>query len=186
MNNYPVIPDNRGLMDRFTGMTVFTRVVECGGFSAAARRLNMSATMVSHHVQTLEDRLGVRLLNRTARKVSVTEVGQAYYERALRILADLAEEGFDLAIRTLVPPDSSLVVRRLTPWRHILCCAPPYLERHGLPARLEDLAHHNCLRYAHYPFGDEWRFEGPDGQVAAVKVASRVIRGRSRRSRYSK
>ena len=51
-------------MDPLTSLTVFGRVVECGGFSAAARRLNMSVTMVSNHVQALEDRLGVRLLNR--------------------------------------------------------------------------------------------------------------------------
>jgi len=57
-------------MDRLTSLTVFTRVVECSGFSAAARRLNMSTTMVSNHVQALEDHLGARLLNRTTRKVS--------------------------------------------------------------------------------------------------------------------
>src|SRR3546814_885893 len=78
-------------MDRITSVTVFGRVVECGGFSAAARRLNMSVTMVSNHVQALEDRLGARLLNRTTRKVSLTEVGKAYYERSTQILADLDE-----------------------------------------------------------------------------------------------
>lgn len=53
-------------MDRLTSPTVFVRVVDCGGFSAAARRLNISATLVSSHVQALEDRLGARLLNRSA------------------------------------------------------------------------------------------------------------------------
>jgi DNA-binding transcriptional LysR family regulator len=66
-------------------------VVDSGGFSAAARRLNMSTTMVSNHVQSLEDRLGARLLNRTTRKVSPTEVGKAYYERCTQILAELEE-----------------------------------------------------------------------------------------------
>jgi DNA-binding transcriptional LysR family regulator len=78
-------------MDRLTSLTVFGRVVECGGFSAAARRLNMSTTMVSNHIRALEDRLGVRLLNRTTRKVSLTEIGEAYYERSSRILSDLEE-----------------------------------------------------------------------------------------------
>jgi DNA-binding transcriptional LysR family regulator len=55
-------------MDRLTSLTVFGQVVERGGFSAAGRHLNMSVTMVSNHVQALEDRLGVRLLNRTTRK----------------------------------------------------------------------------------------------------------------------
>ncbi len=63
-------------MDRLTSLTVFGCVVECGGFSAAARRLKMSVTMVSNHVQALEEQLGVRLLNRTTRKVSLTEIGR--------------------------------------------------------------------------------------------------------------
>ena len=78
-------------MDRLTSLTVFARVVECGGFSAAARRLDMSATMVSNHIQSLEDRLGARLLNRTTRKTGLTEIGQAYYERCTQVLADLEE-----------------------------------------------------------------------------------------------
>ena len=83
-------------MDRLTGLTAFTRVVETGGFSAAGRRLNMSTTMVSNHIQALEDRLGVRLFNRTTRKVSLTEVGKAYYERCVQILADI-EQADDIA-----------------------------------------------------------------------------------------
>jgi DNA-binding transcriptional LysR family regulator len=78
-------------MDRLTSLTVFTRVVDAGGFSAAARRLNMSTTMVSNHVQALENRLGVRLLNRTTRKVSVTEIGREYHERCSQVLAELDE-----------------------------------------------------------------------------------------------
>ena len=78
-------------MDRLTSLTVFVRVVDGGGFSAAARRLNMSTTMVSNHVQSLEDRLGVRLLNRTTRRVSLTEIGKGYYERCTQILAELDE-----------------------------------------------------------------------------------------------
>jgi DNA-binding transcriptional LysR family regulator len=219
-------------MDRLTSLTVFGRVVECGGFSAAARKLNMSATMVSSHVQSLEDRLGVRLLNRTTRKINLTDIGKAYYERSRQILADLEEadrsagalnatpsgtlrvytsthivrflspvvgefldlypsvkievtigermidlieEGFDLAIRVVPPPDSSLIVRRLTPWRHILCCAPSYLESHPAPTRPADLINHNCLRFAFYPFGDEWRFDGPANRPVAVRVAGDII-----------
>src|ERR1700745_3313195 len=78
-------------MDRVTSLTAFVRVVDAGGFSAAGRRLNMSTTMVSNHIQALEDRLGARLLNRTTRKVSLTEVGKTYYERCAKILAELEE-----------------------------------------------------------------------------------------------
>jgi DNA-binding transcriptional LysR family regulator len=78
-------------MDRFSSLAAFVRVVESGSFSAAARRLNMSKTMVSNHVQALEDRLGARLLNRTTRRLSLTEIGKAYYDRGTQILTDLEE-----------------------------------------------------------------------------------------------
>jgi DNA-binding transcriptional LysR family regulator len=78
-------------LDRLTGMAVFAKVVDAGSFAAAARHFGMSPAMVTTHVQTLEERLGVRLLNRTTRRVSATEVGQNFYERCLRILSDLEE-----------------------------------------------------------------------------------------------
>ena len=78
-------------LDRLTSINVFVQVVESGGFSKAARRLGMSATMVSNHVQALEDRLGVRLLQRTTRRTSLTDIGQAYLERARTILDELDE-----------------------------------------------------------------------------------------------
>src|SRR6202000_3540057 len=83
-------------MDRLTGLEVFGQVVDRGGFSAAGRHLNMSVTMVSNHIQALEDRLGVRLLNRTTRRVSLTEIGKAYYDRCIQILADI-EQADDIA-----------------------------------------------------------------------------------------
>ena len=83
-------------MDRLTSLTAFVRVVDSGGFSAAGRRLNMSTTMVSNHIQALEERLGARLLHRTTRKVSLTEVGKAYYDRCTQILADI-EQADDIA-----------------------------------------------------------------------------------------
>jgi DNA-binding transcriptional LysR family regulator len=219
-------------MDRMTSLEVFARVVEAGGFSAAARRLGMSVTMASNHVQALEARLGVRLLNRTTRRVSLTEVGRTYYERSSQILhdldeadraagalqstprgilrlyttthlmrflspvvveylrlhpevsidvtagepmIDLLEAGFDLAIRTLPINAGSLIVRRLAAWRHVLCCAPSYRDAHPAPTHPADLARHNCLRYPFYPYGDEWRFEGPDGKLVSVRVTGRAV-----------
>jgi DNA-binding transcriptional LysR family regulator len=70
-------------------MAVFAKVVDTASFADAARHFGMSPAMVSKHVRTLEERLGVRLLNRTTRRVSATEVGQNYYERCLRILFEL-------------------------------------------------------------------------------------------------
>ena len=78
-------------MDRFVTMSVFARVVEGSSFASAARHFEMSPAMVSKHIQTLEQQLGVRLLNRTTRRVSTTEAGQEYYERSLRILAEIGE-----------------------------------------------------------------------------------------------
>ncbi|CAK06825.1 LysR family transcriptional regulator [Rhizobium johnstonii] len=219
-------------MDRLTSLMVFGRVVECGGFSAAARRLNMSVTMVGNHVQSLEDRLGVRLLNRTTRKVSLTETGKYYYERSSQILAeldeadrtagalsttprgtlkvytssaivrfllpvvsefmelypsisldfsvgermvDMIEDGYDLVMRTVPPPDSSLVARKLTPWRHMLVCSPAYFQSHPMPKTPAEVADHNCLQYAYYPYGDEWRFEDGEGNKESVKISGNVV-----------
>jgi DNA-binding transcriptional LysR family regulator len=71
-------------MDRLASITAFVRVAANGDFSAAARSLNVSPTSpttVSDQVQALETALGVRLLNRTTRRVSLTEIGREYYER---------------------------------------------------------------------------------------------------------
>jgi DNA-binding transcriptional LysR family regulator len=78
-------------MDHMTGMSTFVKVVSSGGFSAAARSLGLAPSRVTSHVQALEQRLGVRLLNRSTRKIGLTEVGQAYYERCVRILTDVAD-----------------------------------------------------------------------------------------------
>jgi len=76
-------------MDHLVNLTAFVRVVENGGFTAAARHLNLSTTMVSNHVQELEDRLGARLLNRTTRKVSLREIGREYCAYLCRPLCRL-------------------------------------------------------------------------------------------------
>lgn len=213
-----------------TSMTTFVRVVDSGGFAAAARKLKMSPSTVTAHVQALEERLGVRLLNRSTRRVSLTEVGKEYYERCLQILAeldeadhvaqaaqstprgvlrlnasvtippllapviaeytslhpdvrfnlvmsdrmvDLVEEGFDLAIRVLPIPDSSLIVRRVGGYRLLVCAAPNYLAAHGVPRRPADLVHHNCLAFAQSPWGSEWRFAGPNG-VEPIAVSGNL------------
>jgi len=78
-------------MDRLTEMEAFVQVVDNGGFTDAARKMNLSKSAVSKHVSALEARLGVRLLNRTTRRVSPTEVGLAYYDRARSVLAEAGE-----------------------------------------------------------------------------------------------
>jgi DNA-binding transcriptional LysR family regulator len=81
-------------MDRFDAMQAFARVVETGSFTKAAQTLHMSRTSVTQLVQQLEARLRVKLLNRTTRRVSLTADGTVFYERALRLLADLHELEF--------------------------------------------------------------------------------------------
>lgn len=70
---------------------IFTRVVECHSFTSAALTLSMQKSTVSRRIAQLEERLGVRLLNRTTRKLRLTEVGQAYYERCRQIMQEFAE-----------------------------------------------------------------------------------------------
>jgi DNA-binding transcriptional LysR family regulator len=78
-------------MDRLREMEIFVRVIEAGSFSAAARDLNMGQPAVSKTIASLEDRLGVRLLTRSTRKLSPTEAGAAFYERAVRAIGEAEE-----------------------------------------------------------------------------------------------
>jgi DNA-binding transcriptional LysR family regulator len=216
-------------MDRMTSMATFVKVVESGGFSAAARALGISPSMVTTHVRALEERLAVRLLNRSTRKVSLTEAGHAYYERCLQILTDveeaeriaealqstprgtlrlntsvaippflapviaefaslypevsvnlamtdrmvdLVEEGFDLAVRNMSVPDSSLIARCVATYRFVVCGSPGYLAARGVPREPADLVHHNCLIYSHSAWGNEWHFAGPAGQQSVAVVGN--------------
>ena len=96
-------------MDRLLAMQVFTTVVDANGFSAAARRMKLSNATVSTLVSNLEAHLGVRLLNRTTRRMHLTDDGAAYYERCRRILAQVEETETALA-RTRERPHGRLRV----------------------------------------------------------------------------
>ena len=78
-------------MDTLESMRVFARIAECGSFAAAARKLDISAAAATKHVGHLEQRLGARLLNRSTRRLSLTEAGRAYYERCVELLQGIAE-----------------------------------------------------------------------------------------------
>lgn len=90
-------------MDRFDAMQAFARVVEAGSFTKAAETLHMSKTSVTQLVQQLEARLRVKLLNRTTRKVNVTADGAAYYERVVRLLADMDDAETSLSSASALP-----------------------------------------------------------------------------------
>lgn len=84
-------------MDRFDALQAFVRVVETGSFTKAARALDVSNTTVTQLVQQLEARLRVKLLHRTTRQLRVTDDGAAYYERVVRLLADLEDADTSLS-----------------------------------------------------------------------------------------
>lgn len=86
-------------MDKLTSMIVFTKVAKAGSFAAAAKELDLSRAMATKHVMQLENSLGIRLLNRTTRNLSLTEVGVVYLERCLQILDDIEET--ELAVTRL-------------------------------------------------------------------------------------
>lgn len=79
------------MLDRFTGLKVFIQLAQSGSLSGAARTLGMSQTMATKHLAAIEDRLGVRLVERTTRRMTLTEAGRAYLASAERIVADLDE-----------------------------------------------------------------------------------------------
>ncbi|WP_319496501.1 LysR family transcriptional regulator [uncultured Cohaesibacter sp.] len=90
-------------MDVFKGMQVFTKVVELKSFAKAADTLGMSRGMASRYVANIEENLGVRLLNRTTRQLSITEAGNTYYHKSMQILALVAETEEDAASDTAKP-----------------------------------------------------------------------------------
>ncbi len=106
-------------MDRLGAMQAFVRVVESGSFVRAAERMEMSTSSLSRFIADLESHLNARLLNRTTRKLSLTETGQAFYERCVQLLADL-EEAEALASRAAAQAHGTI---RLT-CPHNLAAAP--------------------------------------------------------------
>lgn len=215
-------------MDKLTSMLVFTKVAKAGSFASAAKELGLSRAMATKHVMQLENGLGIRLLNRTTRNLSLTEVGMVYLERCLQILdeieemeiavtrlqteprgtlkvnatpffgayhlapaisayteiypdvnvelvlqagyVDLIEEGFDLAIHLDELRDSSLIARKLGSSQRVVCGAPSYFQRHGVPKTPDDLRKHNCLINFSLPPRDQWQFSVPGGETTVVRV----------------
>lgn len=78
---------------------------------------------------------------------------------------DLIEEGYDMAIRIARLPSSSLVCRKLSSTRIVLCASPEYLREAGMPSHPSELIHHRLMSYSLWGEGDEWAFDGPEGRV---------------------
>jgi DNA-binding transcriptional LysR family regulator len=107
-------------MDLFSSMKVFVAVVDGGSFAAAANRLDTSRAMASKQVQNLEEHLGTRLLNRTTRKLSLTETGRGFYERCVQIIADVEEAEQAAGQMTSVPRGVLKVTMPLSYGQHVL------------------------------------------------------------------
>jgi DNA-binding transcriptional LysR family regulator len=126
-------------METFAGMRMFTEVVDSGSFSAAGRRLGLAASSVARAIGALENQLGVRLLNRTTRKLGLTEAGRLYHERSRRILAEVEEARLSVSQLEAAPRGTlrlnvPVVFGRL----HIAPALPDFLALH--PALRVDLA----------------------------------------------
>ena len=129
-------------MDRLTSMAVFVKTVDLGSFAAAADAFEMSAPMVGKHVRLLEERLGVRLLNRTTRRQSLTDAGQAYCERC-RIVLREAEAADAIVADELAEPRGRLRVTM-----------PALLGRHCIAPLLMNLARKYSQLELDLSFGD--------------------------------
>ncbi|MDQ8035361.1 LysR family transcriptional regulator [Bordetella genomosp. 1] len=217
-------------MDRLKAMQVFVEVADRGSLSAAATHLDMSRAMVSRYLAELEEWVGIRLLHRTTRRLSLTPAGAETLPRCRRMLdlvgdmrdavatpeaaprgllrvtapmsfgtsqlvgvvsdfvtrypgasvdlmlvdraVNLVEERVDLAVRITNDVDPNLIARHLADCRSLVCAAPSYIERAGLPARAEDLSLHNCLTHSY--FGRSlWRFVR-DGETVDVPVSGNI------------
>jgi DNA-binding transcriptional LysR family regulator len=209
--------------DHTADMEFFVLVARHGSLAAAARALDLTPPAATKRLAQLEARLGVRLVNRTTRSISLTSEGETYLAHATRILAsiremedavssgraapkgllrvnatlgfgrtsiapivsafakrypqvevqmevtdrpvDLVENGYDLAIRFGALPDKRLNARRVMSNRRFLCASPLYLQQHGTPLLLSDLAKHRCIVHRQ---NDEahgvWRFYSGEGE----------------------
>ena len=220
-------------MSQFRQISTFVEVVARGSLSAAARAEGVAPAMIGRRLDALEARLGVKLLQRTTRKLVLTDEGAAFLEDCQRILAELEDaesavsagsrratghllvsapagfgrqhvaplvpsflaehpdvtvnlnlndrvvdvigEGVDVAIRIASLADSSLVSVKLADNHRVVVAAPAYLQRHGAPRTLSDLARHNCLAISSEGSQRGWTFRGAHGAPVTLKVGGNMV-----------
>jgi LysR family transcriptional activator of dmlA len=207
----------------------FCVLAGAGSLSAAARELGITTPAVSKHLALMESRVGVPLVNRTTRRMSLTPEGELYLEHARRILGGiddmeqllgvskgtpkgllrvnatlgfgrsqvaplisrfvrkhrqvelqlqlsvnppaLTDDTFDVCIRFGAPPDARIIAKYIAPNRRLLCAAPAYLARHGIPKVANDLTKHNCIgiRQGEEAYG-VWRLSSGRGKSASTEA----------------
>lgn len=156
-------------MDQLHAISAFAKVVETGSFARAAERLDVSVSSVSRLVAELEAHLDARLLNRTTRRLSLTESGRAFYERCIQLLADL-EEAKEAAGAGAAKPRGTL---RLT-------CGTSFGVRHLAPAIADFIVSHPQMRFD-VELSDrvvDLVDEGFDAALRIGKIGSQQLVGR--------
>lgn len=207
----------------------FSALASAGSLSAAARELGITTPAVSKHLALMESRVGVSLVNRSTRRMSLTPEGELYLEHARRILGEiddmeallgvsratpqgllrvnatlgfgrshvapliskfvrkhprvevqlqlsvnppaLTDDSFDICIRFGAPPDARVIARHIAPNRRLLCAAPAYLAKYGIPKVPNDLTRHNCIgiRQGEEAYG-VWRLASGRGRHASTEA----------------
>ena len=204
-------------INQLESLRVFCTVVECGSFTAAAKKIGVSSAWVSKSVDSLESRLGETLLLRNTRRIQVTENGEQCYLKGIEILqkwndleisltqaqrqpkgklkisapvswgltelepilinfidkypeidldmqlsdqyVNLLKDKFDLALRlTDELPNSTLLCKKITTYKRILCATPAYLKKFGEPSQPYELKEHSCLVYSFSDSAKKWEF----------------------------
>lgn len=214
-------------MSQFKQLATFVEVAAKGSLSAAARAEGVAPALIGRRLDALETRLGVKLLQRTTRKLVLTNEGMAFLEDCQRLLADLEDaeaavsersvtasghlaisapagfgrqhvaplipsflaehravtltlnlndrvvdligEGIDVAIRIAALSDSTMIGVKLADNKRVLVASPDYIERHGTPASLDDLARHNCLAMSSDGSQRGWTFR-QNGKNVTLKI----------------
>lgn len=207
----------------------FSTLASAASLSAAAREMGVTTPAVSKHLAQIESRIGVLLVNRSTRRMSLTPEGELYLQHARRILSEIdgmgellgvskakpqgllrvnatlgfgrshvapmissfvrqnpdvqvqlqlsvspppvTEDLFDVCVRFGAPPDGRVIARNIGANRRLLCAAPAYLSRHGVPRVPHDLAHHNCIgiRQGEEAYG-VWRLTSGKGRHAKTEA----------------
>lgn len=148
------------MTDRFDAMAAFVAVADAGGFAPAARRLGLSPSAVTRLVAALEDRLGLRLLQRTTRRVALTDAGGRFLLRARRILADLREA------------EDSATAERSAPTGHLVVAAPVMFGRmHAGPLVCDFLSRHPDIT-AELTLSDRYVDLLEDGVDVALRIGA--------------
>jgi DNA-binding transcriptional LysR family regulator len=220
-------------MDRVRELRAFNAIVESGSMAAAAAQVQLTPSAMSKLVKRLEEAVGVRLINRTTRRLTLTSEGEAYYEHARAIIdafdaldadlvarrgqprgllrasrgvafgihnlcqvlpefgrrypdarvdlsltdrvVDLVSERFDVAVRIGALADSSLMQRKVSEMRRMICASPSYLETAGVPKSPEDLADHRVIALSGIGDFDEWPFCDGKGAVRRLGIRPAIL-----------